>query len=54
MLRWLAALMVLSVITGLLAAGIVPFKAIGIARTLFAVFSVALACSLVVGILRWR
>ncbi len=54
MLRWLGALLVLTVITGLLASGVVAIKPIGIARTLFTVFSIALACSLVVGILRWR
>ena len=54
MLRWLGALLVLSLITGLLASGVIGFKAVGVARTLFAVFTGLLACSLVVGILRWR
>ncbi len=54
MLRWLGALLVLCAITGVLACGLVPFYSIGLARTLFSIFSIALACSLAVGIVRWR
>ena len=54
MLRWLGALLVVCAITGVLACGLVPFYSIGVARTLFAIFSVTLACSLAVGIVSWR
>ena len=52
MLRWLGVLIFLAALTGLLAFGIIPTRAVGLARTLFSIFSVMLAASLVLGILR--
>ncbi len=52
MLRWLGALIFLSVATGLLASGLIHTHSIGVARTLFGIFSAMLAASLVVGIVR--
>ena len=52
MLRWIGALAVLSLITGLLTSGVLPNQAIGLTRTLFFVFTGLLAASLVIGIAR--
>ena len=52
MLRWLGVLIFLSALTGLLAFGGIPTRSAGLARTLFSIFSVMLAASLVLGILR--
>jgi uncharacterized membrane protein YtjA (UPF0391 family) len=52
MLRWLTVLAVLSLLTGLLAFGIIPTSATGLAWLLFLAFSGLLALSLVVGIIR--
>ena len=52
MLRWLAVLTLLSLVTGLLTFGVIPTEAIGLTRILFAVFATALACSLVLALAR--
>jgi uncharacterized membrane protein YtjA (UPF0391 family) len=52
MLRWLIVLSVLSVVSGVLASGIFPFGAEGLARVLFGAYISLLAVSLVIGVLR--
>jgi uncharacterized membrane protein YtjA (UPF0391 family) len=51
-LRWLAVLLGLSTVTGLLAFGIVPTQAVGLAHLLFLIFTALLAASLVAALLR--
>jgi uncharacterized membrane protein YtjA (UPF0391 family) len=52
MLRWLAVLLVLSLISGLVALGVLPGLAVGLSRILFSVYVTVLAASLVVAVLR--
>jgi uncharacterized membrane protein YtjA (UPF0391 family) len=48
--RWLGVLIFLSVLTGLLAFGVIPSGAAGMAHMLFDAYVVLLAISLVIGI----
>jgi uncharacterized membrane protein YtjA (UPF0391 family) len=52
MLRWLGALMVLSVLAGLLTFGVIPSEAVGMSRILFGCYTGLLFLGLVVGLVR--
>jgi uncharacterized membrane protein YtjA (UPF0391 family) len=52
MLRWLAVLLVLSLLSGLVALGVLPSLAVGLSRILFSVYVTLFAASLVVAVLR--
>jgi len=51
-LRWLAVLSILSLLSGLIALGLVPSLAVGLSRILFSVYISLLAGTLVVAVLR--
>ena len=50
MLRWLAVLGLLSLLTGLLTFGVIPTAAVGLTRILFGVFTGLFAASLVLAL----
>jgi len=50
--RWLGVLCFLSLLTGLMAFGVIPNLALGLTRLLFCVYAALLAVTLVVAIVR--
>lgn len=52
MARWLGVLCFLSLLTGLMAFGVIPNLALGLTRLLFCVYAALLAVTLVVAIVR--
>jgi len=52
-LRWLAVLCFLTLLTGLMTFGILPDPAAGLTRILFGAYAALLTATLAIGALRW-